>query len=402
MNGKIQKFYRCLVCLCLAVACAGGSLTGCAENGGESSVKAAIEERKERVSGESEELARGFQEEYDKAQEEQTLDTLEFQEAFLTYLGEAGYAAVDQGNKLDMVNPEQVEAFCAQVKKEAEGETTILSVLDDGSFVRYDLRTEKGEIDVQESVLEWEEGKPLVEYYHEFQAYSWEYTKKGYLFIEEYHPPGFDGAPGQTGFRVQPLSKTCRELNLKYVLPVGYDWNNLLITDWNETDCSALDFYDLYEIFYTLKYGEWVPYTSEEGAEYEIPEQDFEEVLQTYLKVSREEIRAHTVYHEDSRTYQYRPRGMGMYDGEFPYGPYPEVTAYEYQADGTVKLRVEAVWDWVKSDQAVISELVVRPLEDGQFQYVSNKVVSWDEKTGNGWYSGRLTEEEWEDLYGGG
>ena len=31
--------------------------------------------------------------------------------------------------------------------------------------------------------------------------------KKGYLFLEEYHPPGFDGAPGETGFRVQPLDK---------------------------------------------------------------------------------------------------------------------------------------------------------------------------------------------------
>ena len=48
------------------------------------------------------------------------------------------------------------------------------------------------------------------------------------------------------------------------------------------------------------------------------------------------------------------------------------------------------------TDRAVTSELVVRPLENGGFSYVSNQVISWDESLESCWYSPRLTDEEWE------
>ena len=43
-------------------------------------------------------------------------------------------------------------------------------------------------------------------------------------------------------FRVQPLDKTCRELNRKYVMPLGYALNNLLITNWDNQNYTELDF----------------------------------------------------------------------------------------------------------------------------------------------------------------
>ena len=61
------------------------------------------------------------------------------------------------------------------------------------------------------SQVKWKDNSPQANYYDEYEAYEWKYTEKGYLFLEEYHPPGFDGAPGETGFRVQPLDKTCRD-----------------------------------------------------------------------------------------------------------------------------------------------------------------------------------------------
>ena len=48
------------------------------------------------------------------------------------------------------------------------------------------------------------------------------------------------------------------------------------------------------------------------------------------------------------------------------------------------------------TDCAVTSELVVRPLENGDFIYVSNQVISWDKSLESCWYSPRLTDEEWE------
>ena len=65
---------------------------------------------------------------------------------------------------------------------------------------------------------------------------------------------------------------------------IGYDRNNLLITDWNEKEPEKLDFYDLYERLFYVKFGEPVPYEASWGAEYQVPEQEVEEVLQNYFR----------------------------------------------------------------------------------------------------------------------
>lgn len=124
---------------------------------------------------------------------------------------------------------------------------------------------------------------------------------------------------------------------------------------------------------------------------------EFDSVLQSYLNISSDTIRSRTVYYPERDTCQYRPRGLE--DSEYSYPPYPEVTAYETQADGTVKLTVQTVYITKFSDQAVTSELIVRPLPDRSFQYVSNHVTGTTEGISGSWYTPRLTEEEWNDRY---
>ena len=345
----------------------------------------------------SEELAESYREIYETALEQGSLDTLDVQQKMIESIGNSGYAAVDRDDQINMVNYEQVEDFCISAAEGAEDSVTIISLIEEGGFVRYDMETKSGKIDVIVSTLRWEESGPQVCYYHEFTAYSWKYTEKGYFFIEEYRPPGYDGAPGELAFRVKPLDQICRELNRKYVYPVGYERNKLLIADWNEQDYSELDFYDLYERLYYIKYGTYVPYEANEGSEYEIPEQDFEEVIQSYFKINRVQIAENVMYYPSEKAYRYRPRGL--HDAEQPYEPYPEVVAYEKQEDGTLHLSIEAVWERKMTDHAITSELIVRPLEDGSFQYVSNQVKDWDENLETLWYTPRLTDEEWQYYY---
>ena len=78
------------------------------------------------------------------------------------------------------------------------------------------------------------------------------------------------------------------------------------------------------------------------------------------------------------KPFRYRPRGL--YDCEFPYEPYPEVISYEKLQDGTLKLTIEAVWEIRMLDQAITSELMIKPMEDGSFQYLSNKVIKFRSK----------------------
>ncbi len=42
---------------------------------------------------------------------------------------------------------------------------------------------------------------------------------------------------------------------------------------------------------------------------------------------------------------------------------------------------------------------MVRPLENGHFQYVSNKVTRFEGSQQAGWYMPRLTDEEWREYY---
>ena len=195
-------------------------------------------------------------------------------------------------------------------------------------------------------------------------------------------------------FNFQGRNKRPPKDNVNAMLSFVYT----LLTNQINQNYTELDFYDLYEKMYYMKYGKQVPYEANYGgAEYEVPKDEFEEVIKTYLPFSNSEIEKGTFYNSDNRTFRYRPRGL--YDCEFPYEPYPEVISYEKLQDGTLKLTIEAVWEIRMLDQAITSELMIKPMEDGSFQYLSNKVIKSDQNANAGWYMPRLTEEEWEENY---
>ncbi len=99
-----------------------------------------VYEEQQTINADSEKLAEGYRAIYEKARKEDTLGTLELQQEIIGYFGNAGYAAVDIDNQINMVQYEQVEEFCEKAGKEQEGELTLFSIMDGGGFVRYDMR----------------------------------------------------------------------------------------------------------------------------------------------------------------------------------------------------------------------------------------------------------------------
>ena len=407
-HSSLSGFIRSAV---LFLACTAFTLTGCAQTPSdtpsedpardtESSNSPDISDPAETVLYSScLEIADIFQDIYAQAFQSGSLDSLETQEEIVSLLGEEGYCVSDADNQINMENSEKLEDFLSAAGAGEEADATVLLVMEGGSVIYYDLRTQDGSISVQRCTLYWDDGSPKAGYYEAFTAEKWCYTESGYFFFDQYRMPGYDGPPGEIGIRVKPLDPDCRGYCRKYVTPIGYNRNNMLISDWSESDgFGSLNFYDLYDLMYRMKYGTEAPYPyAYTGAEYEIPASGFDSVLQSYLNISTDTIRSRAVYYPESDTYQYRPRGLE--DSEYSYPPYPEVTAYEIQADGTVKLTVQAVYITKFTDQAVISELVVRPLPGGNFQYVSNHVTGTTEGISGSWYTPRLTEEEWNDRY---
>ena len=346
---------------------------------------------------------------YKKAAEENKIADLETIRGIVNCLGENGYPAVDSRNQINMTDPEKVVEFCEKVDAQEEAEITILEVSYLGGFVKYDLHTKDGNVDVVRSYYKYENGDIQREVTGSYQAEYWNYTEEGYLmfsgvwFSEELYVLTLSGAEEHTALRVQPLDETYRELSRKYLRPIGFEQNNMFIVDWSEDDFGALNFYDMYDILYPKVNGQYVPYIADDNlavsAVYRIPKEEFESVIMKYFNIDSETLQSKTVYYSEDSTYEYKPRGFE--EVEYPEYPYSEVVNFTENSDGTITLTANVVFPYAGDSKVYAHEVVVRPLEDGGVQYVSNQIIPSEDNYEETWHTPRLTLEEWEELYGG-
>ena len=343
---------------------------------------------------------------YQKAEEENTLADLETIRSIVNRLGENGYLAVDSKNQIDMTEPEQVVQFCEMVEAKEEAKITIIVVNYLPGFVKYDLQTKDGSVDVVRSYYKYENGNIQREVTGSYQAEYWNYTEEGYLvfsgvwFPEELYILTLSGAEENTVLRVKPLDKTCRELTRKYLAPISFEQNNMFIVDWSEDDFGELNFYDMYDILYPKVNGQYVPYVADDNlsvsAVYQIPKEEFESVIMKYFNIDSETLQSKTIYDSKNLTYEYKPRGFE--EVEYPEYPYSEVVGFTENSDGTITLTANVVFPYAGDSKVYVHEVVVRLLEDGGVQYVSNKIYPSENNYGETWHTPRLTAEEWEET----
>lgn len=94
---------------------------GCEKNISEQSEEKIenVEHKKEQeVLSKSQKLAEGYREIYITATRQGSLNTLEFQQRIVDYIGSLGYTAVDRGNQINMVHFEEAVRF-ARVRKKS-------------------------------------------------------------------------------------------------------------------------------------------------------------------------------------------------------------------------------------------------------------------------------------------
>ena len=346
---------------------------------------------------------------YKKAADENKIADLETIRSIVNCLGENGYSAVDSRNQINMTESEKVVEFCEKVDTQEEAEITILEVGYLGGFVKYDLYTKDGNVDVVRSYYKYENGDMHREVTGSYQAEYWNYTEEGYLmfsgvwFSEELYVLTLSGAEEHTALRVQPLDETYRELSRKYLNPISFERNNMFIVDWSEEDFGDLNFYDMYDILYPKVNGQYVPYVADDNlsvsAVYQIPKDEFESVIMKYFNIDSETLQSKTIYDSENLTYEYKPRGFE--EVEYPEYPYSEVVGFTENNDGTITLIANVVFPHAGDSKVYAHEVVVRPLEDGGIQYVSNRIIPSEYNYRETWHTPRLTLEEWEELYGG-
>ena len=369
----------------------------------------AVQDQQQNVKDNEDEIIEICSQLYKKASEENKIADLETVRIIVNQFGENGYPAVDSRNQIDMTEAEQVERFCEMVDTQEEAEITIIEVSYLGGFVKYDLKTKDGNVDVVRSYYKYENGNMKREVTGSYQAEYWNYTEDGYLmfsgvwFSEELYVLTLSGAEEHTALRVQPLDETYRELSRKYLLPIGFEQNNMFIVDWSEDDFGDLNFYDMYDLLYPKVNGTYTPYVADDnlgvGAVYRIPKDDFESVIMAYFNIDSETLQSKTIYYAEDETYEYKPRGFE--EVEYPEYPYSEVVGFTENSDGTLTLTANVVFPYAGDSKVYAHEVVVRPLENGSVQYVSNRIIPSEDNYRETWNTPRLTAEEWEEIYGG-
>ena len=363
---------------------------------------------KENADPDAEQIAAFCGDIYQKAVEDGTLENLEVIKDIVKIMGENGYVAVDERNQVDMTKPERVMHFYEAVNAKETANLTIIVVIYSGGFIKYDFHTVNGEVDIVRGYYQYGNGYLENLSTVSYTADSWQYTEEGYLlfggsyYSEDFYVLLSGEVAEHMALRVEPLDERCRELNRQYLLPVGYRENKMFLVDWNEEDFGELDFYDLFDKLYPGIYKQPVPYRADEnlgvGAVYRIPSYIFENVIGKYIGIDREQLRQRTIYLPEEEAYEYRPRGF--YEMDYSDIPYPEVESYRENSDGTITLIVNAVYPKENTSRAYTHETVVRPFEDGGFQYVSNQILFPDEGYDTWWHCERLSVEEWGELYG--
>ena len=369
----------------------------------------AVQDQQQNVKDNEDEIIEICSQLYKKASEENKIADLETVRIIVNQFGENGYPAVDSRNQIDMTEAEQVERFCEMVDTQEEAEITIIEVSYLGGFVKYDLETKDGNVDVVRSYYKYENGNMKREVTGSYQAEYWNYTEDGYLmfsgvwFSEELYVLTLSGAEEHIALRVQPLDETYRELSRKYLLPIGFEQNNMFIVDWSEDDFGDLNFYDMYDLLYPKVNGTYTPYVADDnlgvGAVYRIPKDDFESVIMAYFNIDSETLQSKTIYYAEDETYEYKPRGFE--EVEYPEYPYSEVVGFTKNSDGTLTLTANVVFPYAGDSKVFAHEVVVRPLENGGVQYVSNRIIPSEDNYRETWHTPRLTAEEWEEIYGG-
>jgi len=228
---------------------------------------------------------------------------------------------------------------------------------------------------------------------------EWKYTDKGWFCYElcvPEPPEVTEIVDGSCLVRIKPLSKEQREMSERCVQGLGYQGNNLLCSNWDTDHMEKLDYNGMYEYLYAMKHQK--AFDAEDYSN-GIPKEEFESVIMKYFNIDSETLQSKTVYDSEDSTYEYKPRGFE--EVEYPEYPYSEVIGYTENSDGTITLTANVVFPYSGNSKVYAHEVVVRPLEDGGVQYVSNRIIPSEDNSEETWHTPRLTLEEWEELYGG-
>lgn len=320
-----------------------------------------------------EEKVAHISEAYEKmyTEDEAEVLTREEREEVLHNIGKFGYAAADVQNRLDMEHASKLISFYGKSKAKEKADVSVVCLKIDGGISLMELSTENGETIAVLTTAGWDEHRQLdISEIVKYKVKKLWMTSKGYLFCEFYLSDQAElQSNGLIGIRTKPLKKESVTLCERYLNLIGYRGNNLFLVDWKEGDTKEINYNDLFQYLYIVKYGEEM---NRENKKHGIVASEFEEVITTYLPISKRQLRKDAIYHQKSQRYEWSELGSGNYmPGSVPL---PEVVDYK-QKGNILTITVDAIWVEKGKDDAFTHVVKIKESKDGSFCYLSNQIV---------------------------
>ncbi len=305
--------------------------------------------------------------------------------AMVDRIGSLGFAAVDYAGDLDMRCPEAIEYFGTTIDGVNDTSVSYYMVYPDGQISVYHLGRLNGLWYLIAMSCGWDKNcKPTVMGQGRYVVGGVKYTDKGWLIYSRDTDSFDDNQRSNTNayvfIRVRPYDATKKALCEKYIKPVGYFENNLFTTTWTQADFTPIDFNSLFSALYNgtaaLSASNMENYyPSVENTRLAlIPTENFERTVQHYFAIDPSVLKAISDYSPSRGGYYFYGYADGIYNVT-PRIPEPEVTDYCYNSDGSLTMRVDAVYKWYGTDRAFSHDVTVMETSDG-FRYVSNTLYA--------------------------
>ena len=268
----------------------------------------------------------------------------------------------------NMLNYEALHQALSAAAEGEEAAAEFYEITTSGYFRYFKLSAKDQELTVAYANASYNDDLEMqIRQLEKFRVYDWEYTEKGWLVWEKALSKNQE-MDMHSFFRVLPLDEKCREIGNEYILSVSYFGNNLFLTDWDADSMDQIEFNDLYEFLYEIKYGEKL---KEETVQNGIPKEQFEDVIQTFFDISTEDLEAYARYDAEAGLYPWEPAGPR---NRVPQPlPFPEVVKCVENADGTWNLHVEGVMV-IEGDDCTFQHTVTMKERDGGWIYLGNAV----------------------------
>ena len=290
----------------------------------------------------------------------------------------AGYDVMDTNEPYPeyLTTSERFYVFWDAVQQHKDAEQEVIMVLESGCL-SYRLFTynETGGFVYSMTYYPDEIKEP---YYEKHEIKDWELTEKGNFYYRIY-PANDKHYPDFSLIRLVAPNLELFDLAFHYIYPVGYIATNIFLIDWDEGNWGNLSFNDQFEYLYYTHHGKQFladNYTVlENRSSYAIPAEEFERIVLPYYNIDIETFQVLAQYHAEGDYYPWRPLNTNDFVKIWYYNIEPEVTAYVMNPDGTMTLTVQMLSTDLKIDCLFAHEVTVRPLENGNFQYVGNRIT---------------------------